>query len=193
MKMTIALVALLAVVCSGAHGRDLQQLPTLPAAVAPAPGTGPLSCALEYLANAGTYNTLIELVEAASESAAIAQILDSSESRVTLLAPTDSGIPKTLAAAGLTAEGVLAQPTLITQILTYHVLPSQITPSDLVDGYSFNTQLETDGVAQSVAVTGNGASATFVGKASSAIIAGPSATACNINIIPLDGLLLPSS
>ena len=32
-----------------------------------------MACALEYLVNAGTYNTLVELVEAASESAAIAR------------------------------------------------------------------------------------------------------------------------
>lgn len=59
-----------------------------------------------------------------------AEILDSPASLVTLLAPTDSGVQKTLAAAGLTAEGVLAQPELITQILTYHVrLPIDVSDS----------------------------------------------------------------
>jgi len=46
--------------------------PTPTPAPAPSP-IGPVSCALEYLVNAGNYNTLIELVEAASESAAIAR------------------------------------------------------------------------------------------------------------------------
>ena len=43
---------------------------------APAPSPtalGPTACALDYLVNAGTFNTLIELVEAASQSAELAR------------------------------------------------------------------------------------------------------------------------
>jgi len=206
MKFAVAIVFALALTSSGVNSRTLQQqLPVLPPTgsegvvpptptPAPAPSPiGPVSCALEYLVNAGNYNTLIELVEAASESAAIAQILDSPASLVTLLAPTDSGVQKTLAAAGLTAEGVLAQPELITQILTYHVLPSQLRASDLVDGYSFNTELVINDIPQSVTVAGSGTTATFVGAKSSAPISGDFVTACSISVIPIDGLLLPVS
>lgn len=199
MKSFVALLAF--AIASGVSARQLQQLPTLggsppPPVPVPAPApspAGPVACALEYLVNAGNYNTLVELVEAASESAAIAQLLDSPASLITLVAPTDAGIQKALAAAGLTAEGVLAQPALITQILQYHVFNSQLQASDLVDGYSFNTQLVTNGIAQSVAVTGSGATATFVGARSSGPISGPFTRACSITVIPIDGLLLPNA
>ena len=46
---------------------------------------------------------------------------------VTLLAPTDAGIQTTLTALNLTADQVLAQPARISDILLYHVLPSQIS------------------------------------------------------------------
>jgi hypothetical protein len=71
------------------------------------------------------------------------------------------------------------------------VLPSQIQASDLVDGYSFNTELKTDGIAQSVAVTGNGATATFVGaKASAGSISGPIIVACNVRPPTIHRLLM---
>ena len=44
--------------------------------------------------------------------------------QATLLAPTDDGIAKTLAALGLTVDEVLADPLFITDVLEYHLLPS---------------------------------------------------------------------
>lgn len=211
-----------------------------------------------------------------------AEILDSSASAVTLLAPTDAGVQKALSSLGITIESLLADPSRITDILLYHVLPSQIQvwhfklrvpdevsleamwdlqahskaeyggqqatdvydlslwrnhlqavgcssawwgniyclavhyklswvlnarysyikycksmqskcikgstlkfnstqASDLVSGYSFNTQLTQGGIAQSVTIQGSGATSTFVGKSSSAPGLGSINTACNVS------------
>ena len=52
--------------------------------------------------------------------------------------------------------------------------------SDLKDSYSFNTELVTADGVNTVAITGNGASATFVGTESSAPVAGSFVTACQV-------------
>ena len=51
----------------------LAETPVSSQAPAPAPLGLPGTCALEYLVNAGNFNSLIELVEAASQSAEIAR------------------------------------------------------------------------------------------------------------------------
>ena len=55
-----------------------------------------------------------------------AEILDSSSSAVTLLAPTDAGVQKALSSLGITVDSLLADPSRISDILLYHVFPSQI-------------------------------------------------------------------
>lgn len=79
-------------------------------------------------------------------------------------------------------------------ISTMQVLPSQLRASDLVDGYSFNTELVINDIPQSVTVAGSGTTATFVGAKSSAPISGDFVTACSVSVGPLDSLFKnPSS
>ena len=51
----------------------LAETPVTSQAPAPSPSSLPGTCALEYLVNAGNFNSLIELIEAASQSADIAR------------------------------------------------------------------------------------------------------------------------
>ena len=46
--------------------------------------------------------------------------------RATLLAPTDAGVQSTLKKLGYTLAEVTSDPLLVTELLTYHILPSQI-------------------------------------------------------------------
>ena len=46
--------------------------------------------------------------------------------RATLLAPTDTGVQSTLKKLGYTVAEVTSNPLLVTELLTYHILPSQI-------------------------------------------------------------------
>ena len=46
--------------------------------------------------------------------------------RATLLAPTDAGVQSTLTTLGYTLAEVASDPLLVTELLTYHILPSQI-------------------------------------------------------------------
>lgn len=52
--------------------------------------------------------------------------------------------------------------------------------SDLVDGYTFNTELILNGVAQTVTVSGSGPGATFVGSQTTGTGTGNFASACNV-------------
>jgi uncharacterized surface protein with fasciclin (FAS1) repeats len=187
-----------------ALGRELQQLPVLPDVTltqpldtsggpAPAPGPSSDGCALAYLQAAGNFQTLTVLVEAASESALLQQILASPSVQATLLAPTDAGIQKTLTATGLTQDQVLADPALITEILEYHLLPSLLQSSDLVENYSFNTELSSAGVPKSVTVATIDGVKSFQGGQTSAAIVSDPVVSCKIAVIPIDGLLIPSS
>lgn len=55
-----------------------------------------------------------------------ADILGSSDIQATLLAPTDAGAAATLAGLGLTLSAVTADPLRVTEILMYHLLPSNL-------------------------------------------------------------------
>lgn len=54
--------------------------------------------------------------------------------------------------------------------------------SDIKDGYGFNTELSSGGVAQSITVNGTGLTAGFVGRQSSAPISGQITTACKVEL-----------
>ncbi len=52
----------------------------------------------------------------------------------TLLAPTNAAFARLLSELGLTAEQLLANRALLTEVLTYHVLPSQVQAAQIRDG-----------------------------------------------------------
>ncbi len=71
------------------------------------------------------FSTLVAAVEAAG----LAETL-SGEGPFTVFAPTNEAFDAALAALGVTAEELLADPNLA-QILTYHVVPGMILSTDL--------------------------------------------------------------
>ena len=59
----------------------------------------------------------------------VADLLNSADELATVFAPTDGGIVKAAGAANITLDSLLSQPELITDIISYHVLPSQLAVS----------------------------------------------------------------
>ncbi|HYO88383.1 MAG TPA: fasciclin domain-containing protein, partial [Candidatus Limnocylindrales bacterium] len=90
----------------------------------------------EVLANDpdGRFTTLLAAVDAAGLGDAIAGL-----DGATLLAPTNDAFVASLEALGLTAEDVLANPEVLTQILTYHVLPGEYFFRNLTSGPAIAT------------------------------------------------------
>lgn len=94
---------------------------------APAPSASPAAQNIVQTAiNAGGFSTLVRLLSAAG----LAETL-SGEGPFTVFAPNDAAFP-----TGEALEEFIADTSLedLTQILTYHVVPSLIMSSDLVDG-----------------------------------------------------------
>lgn len=93
---------------------------------APAPAPGPSSAygcytPLNILEASGQHSTLLALLDSTNLTA----ILDSPDRTVTLLAPTDAGIAKTLQGLGGTLNG-LERSSAVYPILQYHILPSPV-------------------------------------------------------------------
>ena len=84
----------------------------------------------------GSFTTLVAAVQAAG-------LVDtlSGEGPFTVLAPTDEAFAAALDALGLTAEELLANTELLTEVLTYHVLDGEVPASQVVtlDGQSVAT------------------------------------------------------
>jgi uncharacterized surface protein with fasciclin (FAS1) repeats len=80
---------------------------------------------------AGNFNTLVEAVKAAG----LVETL-SSPGPFTVFAPTDeafSKVPKPV------LDALMANKTLLTAVLTYHVVPGEVMSSDLKNGMSLKT------------------------------------------------------
>ncbi len=90
----------------------------------------------EWLANDadGRFTTLLAAVEAAGLSDTLAGLED-----VTFLAPTNDGFAASLETLGVTADDVLANPDLLTQILTYHIIPGRYQFTRLTSGPALAT------------------------------------------------------
>jgi uncharacterized surface protein with fasciclin (FAS1) repeats len=90
----------------------------------------------EVLANDpdGRFTTLLAAVEAAGLGDAVAGL-----DGATILAPTNDAFVASLEALGLTAEDVLGNTDLLTQILTYHILPDRYFFRNLTSGPAITT------------------------------------------------------
>jgi uncharacterized surface protein with fasciclin (FAS1) repeats len=86
--------------------------------------------------NDDRFNTLVSAIEAAG----LVETL-SGEGPFTVFAPTDAAFEAALNSLGMTAEELLADTELLTQILTYHVVPGNVSAADVVtlDGQSVET------------------------------------------------------
>lgn len=82
------------------------------------------------------FSTLVSAVLAADPS--VLETL-SGGGEFTVFAPTNEAFAKTLEAMGMTAEDVMGNQELLTQILLYHVIRGKLTSDMLVNGASITT------------------------------------------------------
>ncbi len=146
----------------------------------PSSGSGSFNgMATEPVATAASANPLLTTLVAAVGKAGLGDTLNSADG-ITVFAPTDdafSKIPKK------TLDQVLADKKTLTKILTYHVVPGQLTPDEL-DGT--HKTLEGDDLT----VSGSGDSFT-VGSSDAAVLCGNIPTA-NATVYVIDSVLMPS-
>jgi PGF-CTERM protein len=86
---------------------------------------------VETAVAAGNFNTLVEAVQ----EAGLVDTL-SSPGPFTVFAPTDEAFAKVPSAV---MDTLMADKTLLTSVLTYHVVPGEVMSSDLVNGMSVKT------------------------------------------------------
>lgn len=89
---------------------------------------------VEIAASQEDFSTLVAAVEAAG----LAETL-SAEGPFTVFAPTNAAFDAALEALGMTAEELLADTELLTQVLTYHVVPGNLRASDVLDANLLET------------------------------------------------------
>lgn len=85
---------------------------------------------------AGLTNLLLALT-----TADLVDVVNAPGAELTIFAPTDAAFMGTLQALGLTFEDLAGNKDLLTQILTYHVLPSAETSTMLAEKSSLTTLL----------------------------------------------------
>ena len=146
----------------------------------PADGAGSFNgMATEPVATAASANPLLTTLVSAVGKAKLVDTLNSAQG-ITVFAPTDdafSKIPKK------DLNAVLADNKTLTKVLTYHVVPGQLTPDQLAGTHK---TLEGD----TVTVKGSGEDFT-VGKADAKVLCGNIPTA-NATVYVIDSVLMPS-
>ncbi|MFP3855072.1 MAG: fasciclin domain-containing protein, partial [Anaerolineales bacterium] len=125
------------------------------------------------------FSTLVAAVEAAG----LAETL-SSEGPFTVFAPTNAAFEAALADLGLTAEELLADTELLTQVLTYHVVPGDLMAADVLE----QNLLET--VEGSFALAYSTEEGAFINQAS---IVQADIEASNGVVHVIDSVILPPS
>ena len=191
-------MALLAAACgSNDAGTSGSQTPAAPATTAPSmtasapfgaacstvPATGPGSLdalAQDPVATAASNTTELSTLVTAVTKANLADTLNSAQG-ITVFAPTNdafAAVPKA------TLDKALGDPDgLLTTVLTYHVVPGQLTPDQLAGTH---TTLQGD----TLQVTGSGQDFTVNGN--SGVVCGNIKTA-NATVYLIDQVLLPTS
>src|SRR5918993_129171 len=184
-------MALLAAACgSNDAGTTGSQTPAAPATTAPfgaacstVPATGPGSLdalAQDPVATAASNTPELSTLVTAVTKANLADTLNSAQG-ITVFAPTNdafAAVPKA------TLDKALGDPDgLLTTVLTYHVVPGQLTPDQLAGTH---TTLQGD----TLQVTGSGQDFTVNGNSS--VVCGNIKTA-NATVYLIDQVLLPTS
>ncbi|MBZ5738027.1 fasciclin domain-containing protein [Nocardioides mangrovi] len=150
-------------------------------AAVPTSGDGSFDgMATEPVATAASANPLLKTLVAAVTKAGLVDTLNSADG-ITVFAPTDDAfgkIPKK------TLNAVLADKATLTKILTYHVVPGQLSPDDIA-----GTHKTLEG--EKLTVDGSGESFT-VGTGKANVICGNIPTA-NATVYVIDSVLMPGS
>ena len=145
----------------------------------PADGAGSFNgMATEPVATAASANPLLKTLVAAVGQAGLGDTLNSADG-ITVFAPTDdafSKIPKK------DLQAVLADKPTLTKILTYHVVPGQLTPDQLA-----GTHKTLEG--EDLTINGSGDNFT-VGSGDAKVLCGNIPTA-NATVYVIDSVLMP--
>ena len=89
---------------------------------------------LAFIQNDARFKKLQQLIEATPPAARLADILDSPDVAITVLAPTDDAVTDSLGKQGLSFSDLVANPTLSLMVLQFHLLPNPIPVSGGVGG-----------------------------------------------------------
>ncbi|MBB3045418.1 fasciclin domain-containing protein [Nocardioides soli] len=147
----------------------------------PSDGAGSFDgMATEPVATAASGNPLLTTLVAAVDKAGLVDTLNSADG-VTVFAPTDDAFAK-IPKKDLNA--VMSDKATLTEILTYHVVPGQLTPDQLAGSHQ---TLE----GEKVVVEGSGEDFT-VGADSAKVLCGNIPTA-NATVYVIDSVLMPGS
>jgi uncharacterized surface protein with fasciclin (FAS1) repeats len=150
-------------------------------AAVPADGAGSFNgMATEPVATAASSNPALKTLVAAVGAAGLGDTLNSTED-ITVFAPTDDAFAK-VAKADL--DGLLADKATLTKVLTYHVVPGQLSPEDVA-----GTHKTLEG--EDLTVEGSGEDFT-VGAAKATVVCGNVPTA-NATVYLIDSVLMPAS
>jgi uncharacterized surface protein with fasciclin (FAS1) repeats len=100
--------------------------------------------------DAPEFTLLLAAVSAADP--AVLELLSDPEANVTVFAPTDAAFTAAIEALGVTAEDLLADTELLTEVLLYHVVPAAFDAEAVValDGALVGTMLDEQALAISV-------------------------------------------
>jgi uncharacterized surface protein with fasciclin (FAS1) repeats len=131
------------------------------------------------VASAASANPLLSTLVTAVKKAGLVDALNSSDG-ITVFAPANSAFDK-IPAKDLKA--VLADKAMLTKVLTYHVVPGQLSPEDLA-----GTHKTLEG--EKITVKGSGEDFT-VGTGGAAVVCGNIPTA-NATVYVIDSVLMPS-
>lgn len=104
--------------------------------------------------------TFVELVQAAEVVSAV------ESGNLTIFAPTNEAFTAALGQQNLTLDALLADPSLLQEILAYHVVPGAVTAAEFGDGGTFETVAGTASgcnVSSVDVVVGEDGSVTIVG------------------------------
>jgi uncharacterized surface protein with fasciclin (FAS1) repeats len=152
-------------------------------AAVPAEGEGSVSgMADDPVGTAASNNPLLTTLVSAVTAAELVDTLNSG-GPFTVFAPINTAFAKVPAAD---LEAVLADVDLLTSILTYHVVPEQLSSADLVAGGTFAT---VNGAELTVAQSGD---ALVINDGAAAVLCADVPTA-NATVYLIDTVLMPPS
>lgn len=113
---------------------EATEAPVAEATAAPAGQAAARPSLVELLSSDDRFTTLVAAVQAAGLGDAL-----SAEGPFTILAPTNDAFAAALEFLGLSVEDVLANPDVLTQILTYHVIPDRLLFRNIIGGRTATT------------------------------------------------------
>jgi uncharacterized surface protein with fasciclin (FAS1) repeats len=142
---------------------------------------------LDIAAGNEDFSTLAAAVEAAG----LQEALSDPAATLTVFAPTNEAFDAALTSLGITAEELLADKETLTAILTYHVLGTTVTSTDITSAGVDEIPVDTLSGEELVAVIGEDGTVGFANQ--TATVTAADIEASNGVIHAVDAVLLPPS